>query len=293
MTKILIFSLVFPLLCISSIQATIHDYYPVSYADKLEKGMIQDAKLKRALIAIWSKKHLVRQGLRDVLTDNCPADLSDDSASCKGKKVLGYFKARKYLFGQLHLKEDESGYFVRGVYCNKRFTTDDFGSERTIGPMSIPNSNILNCEHTWPQSKFNKRKSTSAQKSDLHHLYPTASFANSERADFPFAEVDGHFLSDSCQISSVGIALDFVKRRYMFFEPPNQHKGNVARALFYFSVVYDMRIDKGQEEYLRKWHRDDPVDEEESIRNNAIMKIQGTRNPFIDIPELVDRVSDF
>jgi endonuclease I len=52
-------------------------------------------------------------------------------------------------------------------------------------------------------------------------------------------------------------------------------------------------IDPRLEAVLRKWHKDDPVDDEERDRNEKIMKLQGNRNPFIDYPELVDKINDF
>lgn len=38
-------------------------------------------------------------------------------------------------------------------------------------------------------------------------------------------------------------------------------------------------------ELLLKWNAQDPVDEYEIHRNEAVYKIQGNRNPFIDHPE--------
>jgi endonuclease I len=77
------------------------------------------------------------------------------------------------------------------------------------------------------------------------------------------------------------------------FEPPQDHKGNVARALFYFATRYELTIGKAEEEVLRKWNQEDPVDQEELDRNEEIFKVQQNRNPFVDFPELVDRISDF
>jgi endonuclease I len=77
------------------------------------------------------------------------------------------------------------------------------------------------------------------------------------------------------------------------FEPPETHKGNVARSLFYFSIRYGLRISPEEEAYLKMWNKQDPVDQEEMIRNNEIYKTQGSRNPFVDHPELADRIQDF
>ena len=77
------------------------------------------------------------------------------------------------------------------------------------------------------------------------------------------------------------------------FEPPANHKGNVARALFYFSLRYDLRIKPYEEMVLRQWNILDPVDSEEVRRNTLIEKIQGNRNPFVDDSELVNLISDF
>ena len=77
------------------------------------------------------------------------------------------------------------------------------------------------------------------------------------------------------------------------FEPPVEHKGNVARALFYFAVRYDMRIAAHEEFFLRQWNVIDPVDDEEIARNNEIERLQGNRNPFIDDAALVELIEDF
>lgn len=65
-----------------------------------------------------------------------------------------------------------------------------------------------------------------------------------------------------------------------FLNHLNPIKGNVACALFYFAVRYETTISPEEEASLRRWHNDDPVDQEEMDRNNGIEKIQGNRNPF-------------
>lgn len=202
----------------------------------------------------------------------------------RNHRALGYNNAKKYLFGQLHLEKNAKGYFIHDLYCNIDYTSG-------AGPMAVPDQNKINCEHTWPQSKFTPGFPTELQKSDLHHLFPTDSKANSTRGNFEFADVTENLNLDNCDSSRSGPSVTSGGKTY--FEPPTSHKGNVARALFYFSVRYKMPISEAQEEFLRRWHDIDPVDAAELTRNAAIEKLQGNRNPFIDHPEYVDAISNF
>ncbi len=207
----------------------------------------------------------------------------------EGHISLGYSNARKHLFGKIHLEEGKNGFFVHDVYCNKNFD-GSYG----VGPMKIPNHTNINCEHTWPQSKFSHSFDKERQKSDLHHLYPTDSKANSTRGNHEFANVDGEKLPGGCASSRIGSNIRYdEKADSSYFEPPEHHKGNVARALFYFAVRYDMPISATQEQFLRRWHVQDPADAEERERNDYIQSVQGNRNPFIDNAELVDQITDF
>jgi endonuclease I len=91
------------------------------------------------------------------------------------------------------------------------------------------------------------------------------------------------------------------------FEPPDEVKGDLARAYFYMSIRYmhqfqccqnnavaGARIQAPLEAVLRRWHRQDPVDAREHERARRIAQDwQGNVNPFILFPELVDRIEDF
>lgn len=202
----------------------------------------------------------------------------------KNHRALGYNPAKKYLFGQLHLEKNSQGYYIKDLYCEINYTAG-------AGPMAVPDQSKINCEHTWPQSKFTSGFPTELQKSDLHHLFPTDSKANSTRGNFEFADVTENQNLRNCESSRSGPSV--TSGGHTFFEPPATHKGNVARALFYFSVRYKMPINPEQEEFLRRWNDLDPVDEAEMTRNAAIEKLQGNRNPFIDHPEYVDAISNF
>lgn len=254
------------------------NYYPKAELQQLLSGSLKDRDLKDKLHDILSMKHQVNADGSQELVRAC------DDSNCFEHQSLGYRQARRHLFGELHLEGDQqAGFKVKGVYCQKDFKHD-------VGPRRIPNANVLNCEHSWPQSKFQGFHSKGMQKGDLHHLFPTDSRINSIRGNYEFAEVD-YERESYCNGAKFGGNNNDPGDYY--FEPPNEHKGNVARALFYFSVRYQIKISKLQEYYLKKWHQQDPVDTFEMWRNDQIEDIQGNRNPFIDLPQLVNNIEDF
>jgi deoxyribonuclease I len=173
-----------------------------------------------------------------------------------------------------------NGYVITDVYCQKEYNVP--------GPGKMPNNSMLNVEHTWPQSQFGG-SGKGLQKSDMHHLFASDSKLNSDRGSLPFGTVLQEKKALKCPVSRVG----YDSSGRTVFEPPTDHKGNVARALFYFAARYSMKIDPVQEAALKEWNHEDPVDEAEILRNDEIENIQGNRNPFIDKPELADAIADF
>ncbi len=256
-------------------------YYPNDYQALFSDNKdVQDEELKEKIFILLSSVHMYKSGRNDTIAPFCSGE-----GKCYSHTSIGYKGARKVLFGKIALEQDEDGYFIKDVYCRKKITR----AQTKIGPNIIPNNNVLNCEHTWPQSRFSTSFPDGLQKSDLHHLYPTDSRANSIRGNNEFAEVDGDELNN-CEGSHYGVEKSWQGGN---FEPPAEHKGNVARALFYFSVRYKIRISRQEEDYLRTWHELDPVDAAEMERNDTIHTVQGNRNPFIDYPALVGQISDF
>ncbi len=277
-------SLALLLLLVSTYVFAAPSFYPADFASQVEKNLLKDDALKAALNAILTTNHL-RSTTGGADTLGCSGV---GSGNCYAQTVLGYDGARKIMFGKLFLKQDSSGYFINDVYCQKRF-----GSSAGVAPGAIPNGTKINCEHTWPQSKFTNAYPNEMQKSDLHHIFPADSKANSIRGNDDFVNVgddNGALASDDCTISKFGSSNASSKDG---FEPPLTHKGNVARALFYFSVHYKMPLGREQEEVLRRWNDLDPVDQEEIDRNNAIYAVQGNRNPFIDFPGLANNINKF
>jgi hypothetical protein len=260
-------------------------YYPTSFIQTIASGKVQNDDLKNLINALLTTRHLPdAKGGPDTL--GCD---SEGVNGCYAQRSLGYDGARRLMFGKLFLKNDgANNFYVEDVYCQKQF-----GAGAQVGPNAIPNQNQLNCEHTWPQSKFSRLYPQDLQKADLHHLFPADSKANSIRGNQDFADVsgdNGDLSQDKCAVSKFGNSTTSGSDG---FEPPLTHKGNVARALFYFSVRYKIAIPKSEEEVLRRWNELDPVDQAEMDRNDAIFVAQANRNPFIDYPQLVNYISKF
>ena len=182
-------------------------------------------------------------------------------------KNLGYTGARKVMFADI---DNVSGY-VEDVYTGRKVKTN-----------SIPDaggSQSMNTEHTWPKSLGAKKEPA---KADLYHLFPCDTRANSIRSSYPFGIVTNPSWSKG--------GSKFDGRTFM---PRACHRGNVARAIFYFSIVYKHKVPPAEEKALKKWNKEDPVDVAERKRNEDICKYQGNRNPFIDRPDFIDKISDF
>lgn len=261
-----------------------NSYYPTDFKDRMHS--LYDANLKSTLNKIISKAHIKQTNGDDIIVESC-----NGNPKCYQHRSLGYDKAREVLFGRIHLERNAQGYFLEEVYCNRVVTNRDLPRTEPLGPYLIPGGTVINCEHTWPQSKFNK-SIKDIQKSDIHHLYPTENTPNSIRGNNIFAEVDGGPIDfPNCEESKIGYPK--VGNKVIAFEPPPAQRGNIARALFYFSVRYSLPITSTEEYYLKKWNKEDPVDQAEEERNNIIHEEQGNRNPFIDYPELADQIRDF
>lgn len=257
-------------------------YYGERFYLDLASG-ISNNDLKNSLKLVLKSDHRRVEGTYDQILQGC------SGSGCYTQTSLGYDGARVYLLGNYYIvKHDDGSYGVRDVYCDKEKTKRDFPGKGPA-PGTIPDNNVINIEHTWPQSKFSGRYNKGLQKADLHHLFPTDSHINSIRGNYQFGEVAQDTKTIECPVSRFGSASD----GRTVFEPPANHKGNVARALFYFSIRYDLPITPNEEASLKQWMKLDPVDEDEIRRNEEIFKAQGNRNPFIDFPDLAERISDF
>jgi deoxyribonuclease I len=145
----------------------------------------------------------------------------------------------------------------------------------------------MNTEHIVPQSWF---EGSEPMKGDLHHLFVCNPECNIARANFPYTDFDFYTpeSKDEPLMNDCGISIGFK------FEPEHG-KGACARAMLYFFLRYPKRIKKEflnqvNVPLLKRWTNEFKPSLYEKHRNQAIYYIQGNRNPFIDFPELVEKI---
>lgn len=206
----------------------------------------------------------------------------------KPATVLGYGPARDSMFANVYSKNDS----LSCVYTGHTIYLDPSLDPTTAAFMN-GNDNGINTEHSWPQSLG---ASQGDARSNIYHLFPTRIDVNADRASSPFTEIsdnetdEWYYLGNSQSAIPSGATIDlFSERKGNLFEPREDHKGDVARAMFYFYTMYKAEADNAdpnffelQRETLCSWHLQDPVDEKEWNRNIKIATYQSNRsNPFI------------
>jgi len=213
----------------------------------------------------------------------------------KPSSVLGYDDARDKLYGIIYNEND----YVECVYTGYTvYIPYDDPDPRGWANSASP---ILNCEHTWPKSKGAEG---GLAESNMHHLYPTNGDANAARGSLPFEEIDDQqtdrWWKDISYITSIPqTEIDAYSEELTgnSFEPREEHKGNVARAMFYFYTMYKAEADAAdptfftiQKNILKQWHYVDPADASEISRTNQIAGYQDSKvNPYVLDSTLVRR----
>ena len=143
-----------------------------------------------------------------------------------------------------------------------------FYSGMAIGP-GWDSGATWNREHTWPNSK-----GSGDGENDIMMLRPTSSSENGARGNKAYGESGGYYNPNS--------------------ESKGQHdlRGDVARIMLYQHVRWAQTSMWGTSgvmeslDVLLKWIAADPVDTWELGRNDSVEAITGTRNVFVDYPEL-------
>lgn len=207
--------------------------------------------------------------------------------------LLDYGNARDTMYRNIDARNDTlycvySGY---SVYLPP-------GEDPTTA--AFENGTGINTEHTYPRGKGAEAPTPEA---DMHHLFPTRVAVNAARGNFPFADippnqVNSWYYLDQQQSNTPSNNIELYSRAGdQVFEPRDDHKGDVARAMFYFYTVYQQEANAadpaffGQQRVtLCQWHYSDPVSEKEWDRTHAIAPYQEDKaNPFVLDCTVADR----
>ena len=205
----------------------------------------------------------------------------------KTSNVLSYNGARDAMYGYI---DNENG-SVQCIYTE--YTVDNVPSDN---PRAYLYDNGIDCEHLFPQSMY---EGTSPMKSDIHHLRPCKSNVNSSRGNKPYNESNDNqtqtwYWLEYQQSNPPNQNRDkYSESASGVFEPREEVKGDIARAIFYFYTMYSNVADDNffeeQKDILYDWHQDDPINQLEVNRTWDIADYQDYPNPFILDETLIQR----
>lgn len=220
--------------------------------------------------------------------------VNEDTTDYLTLDMIPYYDDAEGLFGSslmdaLHAIVNDG--FQGVTYGEARYILDDsdrdpnnannvilvYRATSVSGTWNCSSGCIWNREHVWPQSLLGVDANNGAvnQASDLYNLMPANPSENSSRGNSPYSEMG------------------------LGYEPRDEVKGDVARALFYMMIMYDNLnlVDDSPSVYemgylseLLQWHLNDPVDDFEINRMEVIFSEQDNRNPFVDYPHFVELI---
>ena len=212
--------------------------------------------------------------------------------------VLSSGDARDLMYSDIHNRNDT----VYGVYSNHGIFLPQ-GVDPSSFVFMDGDDDGINAEHVFPRSKG---ADIGIANSDLHNLFPSRVLVNTNRGNFPFAEINDtetelwYFEDDEMNAipnNNIDDYSEGVRGMDGRFEPRESRKGDIARTMFYFYTMYRAQADAADPNFfdsqlstLCGWHEQDPVDEEEYNRTFMIAEVQdGIPNPFILDCSLVSR----
>ncbi|MBK6905390.1 MAG: endonuclease [Saprospirales bacterium] len=242
-------------------------------------------RLFTALVFFFFVEHANAQFHQPVFPGQEGQQLLDNlQGAYKPQWVLSNF-TNDTIYGKIYREPDDS---LRCVYTG-------YTVYLTPGqdPSQTAFSANINLEHTFPKAMGSD---SGLAEDDMHHLHPSRVDVNGARGNLPFGEVqdsqaDAWFFMDQTQSNVPGAEIDLYSEviNNDRFEPREDHKGNVARAMFYFYAIYKEQADlanaaffEAQRETLCQWHFADPVDSLEWARTFLIAGFQDDKpNPFV------------
>lgn len=246
-----------------------------------------------AVLAAFSLQAAAPSGYYSSLNGLCGAQLKKAAkAKVASHKAISYGSGTWDAFRETDTREVNGKLVWWDMYSN--------------GQVSVSSGHDgLNIEHSVANSWWGKTKNDAYK--DLFHLNPSESKANSAKGNFPLGEIAGT-PSWTNGVTNVGSPVSGQGGgSNKVYEPHDDYKGDFARVFMYMFTVYDniswksntdwmydtssdLMFKPWAVELLLRWHHEDPVSPKEIARNEAIYKIQGNRNPYIDMPDLADHI---
>lgn len=200
-----------------------------------------------------------------------------------------------------------------GFYTTDRLpdnqVIDRYSNEKHYFPTSASAQSAsavsgMNIEHSFAKSWWGGSKNNAYK--DLFNLMPSEQKANSAKSNYAMGRVTSNITYDNGSIK-VGKGTTKQGTTKQLWEPADEWKGDFARDYFYMVTAYsnltwtsnglDMlenndypTMQQWAYTLLLQWARQDPVDENERRRNDAVYDIQKNRNPFVDFPNLAEYI---
>lgn len=230
--------------------------------------------------AVGKKKEALKTAMHDIIGQ---ADVLDYGGG-NGKTWFGFYQTDR-------MADNE----VRDRYSNEHHYFNANSYSAVSG---------MNIEHSFPKSWWGGSNNQAYK--DIHHLMPCESHINSSKSNYGMGRVTSVTTDNGC--TKVGRGPGAAGATITLWEPADKWKGDFARAVFYMVTCYQNLTWSGAEalkslenddwptlqpwayELYLQWAQDDPVDDIERARNEAVYKIQHNRNPFIDLPELPEYI---
>lgn len=226
----------------------------------------------------------------DVLPDLQGQDLAEALVEAfKPRFTLSESNMKDTLMARIFWEADG---FVRGVYTQHEKPLDPESDDPNQDVFDNGQESGLNVEHIYPKNKGAKFGQAA---SDMHHLAPAKVNVNGDRNNLPFGELEDnttdrwYWKNQELNNKPSSNIDEYSEWTNMRFEPREDFKGNVARAMFYFYTMYQSLADgedpayfSAQRATLCDWHYLDPVDSLEWERTFNIARYQdGKANPFV------------
>ncbi len=242
-----------------------------------------------AIIPVGNALAQIPDGYYDALKGKKGAELKTAVHNIiKDANVLSYGSGSGSTWWGFYLTDNDNGYVI-DRYSNN---SAKFGTQGSA-------VSGMNIEHSFPKSWWGGSKNQAYQ--DLYNLMPSNSTANSSKSNYGMGVVSEATYDNGC------IKVGDGDQGFKVWQPSAEWQGDFSRSYMYMATAYQNltwtseglnSLEQGDYPTLKKWAyqlyikwcKADPVSKTEIARNEAVYKIQGNRNPFIDFPNLMEYI---